>query len=301
MPGCVSDAECQVHRADTDGDGVIDPYDATSNPDGDRLTCATTVAAWCDPTTSRCRHEGTPDAEAGAPCTVDFDCEADGECIPEDGASGGWSDGYCIKLRCDIAGNDCAGAGKCQTEGFGIPVCVQSCEVAATAAVDDRFADPRDCRPGYSCLWDGSSGVGPANGGCARGNYNDVRASNVGEACVDELTCYSPFGLGQCRDFGAGDHCTLFGCGAPGMPSDVCGADAVCAMVGGSTTTLCIATCESADECPVGNGCWDTGVAGIATGEQKVCFPGCLAESDCRSGERCEGATATTTGDCVSM
>jgi hypothetical protein len=92
--------------------------------------------------------------------------------------------------------------------------------VAATTDTADRFSDPRDCAPGYSCFWDGTGGAGMGNGGCVPGNYNAIRAGDatgqVGQACTTEEDCVSPFGAGQCRDFGAGDHCTIFDCGAPG-------------------------------------------------------------------------------------
>jgi hypothetical protein len=137
------------------------------------------------------------------------------------------------------------------------------------------------------------------NGGCVPGNYNAVRTPNVGASCVDESTCYSPYGAGQCRDFGAGGHCTLFDCLAPGVPADVCGTGALCAMVSGSDTTFCAQTCTSASQCNPGNGCWDTSVAGIATGGSRVCFPGCLDTADCRAGETCVGASMTMIGSCV--
>ncbi len=298
LPGCGSDLECQVRRADTNGDGVIDPYDATDNPEGDRLKCETEVRAYCDMATGRCRHEGIPGAQAGDPCTDDFECEADGECLVDRGADGGFPGGYCIKRGCDLAGNECAGEGKCQERGFGFPACLAPCEVAATDTADDPFAPSRDCRAGYTCFWDGTSGASTTNGACIPANDNDVRTPNIGASCANESECYSPFGLGQCRDFGAGDHCTLFDCAAPGMPADVCGDAAVCAPVSGSVTSICIATCESAADCREGNGCWDTSVAGIDTGGATVCFPGCLEDGHCLPTQRCVGASMTSVGQC---
>jgi hypothetical protein len=299
LPGCRTDLECQVRRADTNGDGVIDPYDATYNPEGDRLKCETDVRAWCDTATSRCRHEGTPGAQAGDPCTDDFECEADGECLPDDGEESAFPDGYCFKRGCELVGNECAGDGVCQDRAFGFAACLAPCEVAATDPEGDRFAPSRDCRPGYACFWDGTSGDVPDNGGCIPANESDVRTPNVGDACGDDAECYSPFGLGQCRDLGAGDHCTLFDCGAPGMPADVCGDAALCAQVSGSAVSLCIATCLTAEDCLAGNGCWDTSVAGINTGGSAVCFPGCLEDAHCRATESCVGATMTSVGQCM--
>ncbi len=301
LPGCTSDDECRVIREDSNDNGLLDPYDATMNPGGDHLVYDASTNATCNTTTARCLHDGAAGAEAGDTCYDDFDCEENGDCIPDDGEDGNWPGGYCTKFGCDVAGNDCAPDGKCQERGLGISICVQACQVAATTDSADRFSDPRDCRPGYSCFWDGTGGAAAGNGGCVPGNYNDERTANIGAACTTEATCYSPYGLGQCRDFGAGNHCTLFDCGAPGVPADVCGADAVCAMVSGSTTTLCIKTCTTAADCLAGNGCWDTTMAGITTGGDKVCFPGCLTDGDCRTTERCMGATMTMVGDCVAM
>jgi hypothetical protein len=299
LPGCQSDPECQVHRADTNENGIIDPYDATTHPEGDRLTCAGDVVAYCDVPTGRCRHPGAPGAEAGATCTTDFECERDGDCLVDRGDDGGFPGGYCTKFGCDLAGNACAGDGRCQERGIGVAICVEACEVAQSAAADDPFADSRDCRPGYGCFWDGTSGADTDNGGCLPGNFNDVRTANVGSACADESECWSPHGLGQCRDFGAGDHCTLFDCGAPGMALDVCGDDALCAMVTGSSTTLCVQTCETAGDCIDGAGCWDTSMAGINTGGERVCFPGCREDGDCQTDQSCVGASATAPGECA--
>jgi hypothetical protein len=288
-----------VHREDTNGDGISDPYDPMMNPDGDRLSCASPANARCNLTTFRCEHDGTDGAEAGAACHHDFDCEANGDCIPDDGEANNWPGGYCTRFGCDVAGLAGADNNKYQKHGLGIPICVQACEVAATADAGDRFSDARDCRPGYACFWDGAGGAEPDNGGCVPGEYNDVRTANVGDACTDASTCYSPFGLAQCRDFGAGDHCTLFDCGAPGVPADVCGKGALCAMVSGSSTTLCVKTCTSADDCLPGNGCWDTTMGGVVTGGATVCFPGCTADAHCRSTERCAVAMPPAAGECV--
>jgi len=307
VPGCAADDECRVVRKDTNGNGFIDPYDAMTNPMGDELVYDDSTMAACNLDTYRCGHTGAAGAVAGDTCEFDFECEANGDCIADfdDPATaeneGGWPGGYCTKFGCDIAGNDCEGAGKCQERGLGIAICVLACEVASTTG--DIYAPNTDCAAGYACFWDGTSGAGAGNGGCVPGNYNDVRAGDatgqVGQACMTEEDCYSPFGAGQCRDFGAGDHCTLFDCGAPGMPADVCGAGATCAQISGSDTSLCVKDCTAPADCLPGNGCWDTSVAGINTGGATVCFPGCLEDSHCLASERCVGASMTATGECM--
>ncbi len=298
VPGCMIDDECRIVRDDTNGNGIIDPYDPMANPGGDRLVYDASTSGSCNTVTARCEHGGVAGAEAGDSCDHDFECERNGECIQDFGTEGGWPGGYCTKFGCDVAGNDCAGAGKCQERGVGAAICLDACEVARTVSTS-RFSATLGCPAGYTCFWDGTSGLGSSNGGCVPGNFNAVRTNNIGAACTDESTCYSPYGAGQCRDFGSGNHCTLFDCAAPGMPSDICGSSALCATVSGTDTTFCAPTCTTASDCRLGDGCWDTTAAGIGTGGSRICFPGCMADSDCRSTETCVGGTLTMVGECM--
>ncbi len=298
VPGCMSDTECRVIRDDTNGNGYIDPYDAMSNPSGDRLVYDASTSARCNAVTARCEHNGTSGAEAGDTCDNDFECERNGDCIQDLGSAGGWPGGYCTRFGCDVPGVTCAGSGVCQSRGLGIALCVAPCEVGRNVSTS-RFSGALGCRSGYTCFWDGVGSAGTTNGGCIPGNYNAVRTPNIGASCTDESTCYSPYGAGQCRDFGSGNHCTLFDCGAPGIPSDVCGTGALCASVTGADTTFCVKTCTDASQCLSGDGCWDPSTAGIGTGGSTVCFPGCLTTADCRSGETCVGASSTMVGECV--
>jgi hypothetical protein len=128
---------------------------------------------------------------------------------------------------------------------------------------------------------------------------------------ADETECHSPYGGGSCLDldriFTGGDMlpgqptCTFFDCGAPGYPTDICGAGAVCGTFMGSTTTLCLQTCTNASECNEGLGCWDATMAGILTGGASVCMAGCLMDADCRATETCVGASMTSIGACTAM
>ncbi len=286
LPGCSSDDECAVHRT---ADGLV--YDVEGG--------------WtCNPTTYRCEHVPPDGAEAGDRCDRDSQCELFGRCIDEADFPD-WTEGYCLKSGCAVRGNECAGSGVCDSRAFGSAACLAPCEVGATAPADDPFAPARDCRAGYACLWRGTAG--DDNGVCVPGRYNDVRTANVGASCDatgDAAECYSPYGLGTCRDWdGAGPgggYCTLFDCGAPGVDSEtVCGEGALCAGVATSDSTLCLATCAGAADCEDGWGCWDTTPAGISTGGRRVCFAGCLADEDCRAGESCAGVSTTSIGECT--
>jgi len=293
LPGCTSDDECALYLTDTDGDGEDEyVYD--------------TAGAWtCNTTTARCEHEPPADAEAGTTCTLGSECELHGRCIDE-ASFDVWTGGYCLKFGCDVAGNECAGDGVCDTRAFGSAVCLAPCEVGATDPADDPYAGARDCRGGYACTWNGVDS-GADNGVCVPGSYNDVRAANTGASCDpagDAAECHSPWGQGQCRDWdgdggAGGGYCTVFDCAAPGIDSEIaCGAGNVCAGVADSATSLCLQVCDSAEDCTDGYGCWDTSMAGITTGGETVCFAGCLDDAHCRSGETCVGATATSAGEC---
>jgi hypothetical protein len=290
QPGCTTDAECRVYRADTNENGRIDPYDPDDNPDGDHLVYDEQSDATCNLDTFRCEHGGSGGAEAGDPCTKDSQCEANGRCLSEAATDGVYTDGYCVKDGCDLEGVECAGQGVCDTTTLGFPVCLRPCEVGATEG--DRFTHARDCREGYTC--EHRAGAPASEGVCLPGNFNDVRSPNIGSACTDPSSCYSPYGLGACaEDFGRDGYCTLFGCNMEGIDGNLCGEGAVCGQTDDGQTTLCLEQCDAPSDCPAPLGCWDTGEGGVDTGGEKVCFPGCLRDEHCRTGERC------MEGDCV--
>ncbi|MCC7018065.1 MAG: hypothetical protein IT564_12795 [Rhodospirillales bacterium] len=311
--GCGVDDECRVARQDTNENGRLDPYDRDDNPEGDRLVFDTESAAVCNPVTYRCDNPGTAGVAAGAMCDRDSQCEANGDCLTAFGP--GWPGGYCTKFGCDITGRGCAeptdgSSVVCQERGIGAPVCLTGCTVGAE--IDSEEMDELGpeghgvgCRPGYTCVWNGEDGEGEEdNGACVLGEYNDVTEPNVGAACEDEATCYSPFGAARClanAAFGAQGYCTVFDCAAPGLPSDICGADATCVVVSRNGTTLCLAECAAPADCVAegedanGLGCVDyDGVASTA----KVCFPACLTTADCQEGFECQVPSGTTTGSC---
>jgi hypothetical protein len=81
----------------------------------------------------------------------------------------------------------------------------------------------------------------------------------------------------------------------PGLPDDVCGADAACIGLNGDVT-ICAKTCTDASACADGYACTDDdGDPSTA----KICFPVCSSDSDCRASETCKGASPTTPGTCV--
>ena len=306
LGGCDSDDQCALYRDDTNGNGTIDPYDPVSNPSGDNWRYDTTGSWTCNTTTRRCEHTPPAGANAGDACTRDSQCELYGRCVTAPETDGEWPGGYCIKFGCDVPGNSCASGGVCDDNLFGAPTCLAPCRVAAPTTTGDIFSNARDCRTGYACYWDGISGAVAGNGRCIPGEYNSIRTPNIGADCSgtsgtgDDSLCYSPYGLGRCLDFGLGaPSCAVFDCGAPGVSSTVCGSGATCASVTASSTTLCLETCTGASTCATGYGCWDTTSFGIDTGGVRVCYPGCMLSTDCRTGESCVGASGTTPGQCL--
>ncbi|MEM7447132.1 MAG: hypothetical protein AAF355_02715 [Myxococcota bacterium] len=298
LPGCLTDDECRIFRADTNGDGVIDPSSGQ-----DLLTYDTESNAVCDLESFRCTFVGAEGAEAGDTCERDSECESNGSCLREE--TTGWSGGYCTKFGCDVAANGCAPGGVCQERGVGTPLCLSPCTAGPSAPGSDTPAewidDTSGCREGYSCVWGGIAGAGSTNGGCVAGLFNAViDSSTIGLPCTAETEdqCYSPFGLGECRSFG----CTVVDCGVPGMPSDVCGPGNVCAGIDGSTTSFCLQTCTQGSDCAGNFACWRAGLGPdgfvpgslgwLVPGGTGICFDGCVDAAQCGSGETCEGADA---------
>ena len=129
------------------------------------------------------------------------------------------------------------------------------------------------------------------------GAYNDVTTPNIGAACADDDTCYSPFGGGLCLSggvWGPSNYCSILDCGAPGMPADVCGAATQCVTLF-EDITACLSDCATAADCAPGHACveYDGDPA-----TSKVCFPICLGMDDCRTGETCNIPPGEMSGTC---
>ncbi len=291
--GCTNDADCRVFREDTNQNGEFDP--------GEPLVYDVESTFVCDQETYRCEHPGTVGAEAGDPCVDDWDCEENGVCLDEDFF--GWPGGSCSKIRCDLV--DCAGNGLCSALGLGVPLCGQECEVGLGAMPPDTstyLGNTQGCRDGYTCFWQGGNDT---VGACVPGEFNAVTTNNVGTDCTESSECYSPFGQGACGDpdlvcaiFGGdpgtcqtGFGCTVFDCAVPGMPDDVCGADAEC-IVNEQGLSWCAAKCASAENCLPGAACID--LDGDELTLDTVCLPFCLTDTECRAGETC-----SANGECT--
>jgi hypothetical protein len=289
----------------------------------------TSYPSRCNVATGLCESTGTAGATAGDDCEDEFDCEDDGFCISTDDPDGPASlrDGYCIRLGCNEGPTPenpsdlrCADGDVCNQSLFGLPggVCTDGCTLGAETTAAQRVGAAGGnpgCDAGEACFWDGVHGTADdLNGSCYPGNYNEVRAYNVGALCDDDSDCYSPFGLGRCL-FGEGNSlgdrvgggvCAISGCGqsmagiglraedgvvpvpdpnqvcqtatgSMGMNNDVC--------VGFSETqTFCVSGCTAATDCPAGYACTNLG---SALSPLNLCWPACSVDADCRSGARC--------------
>lgn len=302
-PGCSTDADCLVFREDTNENGMFDPYDPMTGM-GDRLRWDDS-SYFCNVDTHRCEHPGTIGAEAGDPCTGNEQCESNGTCLDEETFE--YPGGYCSKVRCDI--DTCAGDAVCAGLGFGIPLCVASCQVGAGAEPGNPstyLGNTQGCREAYTCIWGGVAG--DSGGGCVPGEFNDQTTNNIGSDCTESSECYSPFGQGACgtpaltcslidepaENCSVGFGCTVFDCGADGMPDDVCGQDAECIADGSSGLSFCVAKCSSAENCLDGAACAD--LDGDPLTLDTVCLPFCVDDNECRAGEACNALGECTGG-----
>jgi hypothetical protein len=280
---CQNDDDCRIYPIDGDGDGATDglTYDAASK-------------ATCNLDTRRCTAPGKAGAQAGDPCLRDDDCEADGFCITENSGQFElpFAGGYCVKRGCEVPGLACAGDGVCSDSRALVPgeelgtACVQKCQGGTEAPADQLGAagHGQGCRPGYMCLWDG---LDSTDGTCLPGNYNTVASANLGATCESDADCYSPFGHGRCAVFGSDTasaaFCTIFDCGTPGLPEDLCGANGLC--VADTSLSACVPRCTDASECGPSIAC-----VGLRGGS-KACLFGCSDSTECKAGETCNTAS----------
>jgi len=281
-PGCQTDDDCRVFREDTNGNGEFDPWDPETLT-GDRLVYDVDSTFFCNTDTYRCEHPGTPEAKTGDPCDNDQQCEANGICIDEEPF--GYPGGYCTTVRCDI--DPCAGDGICAQLFPEVLLCAERCEVGSGGM--PYLGNTQGCRPGYTCFWAGVAD--DPTGLCVPGEFNDVVDPNIGFDCAEDSECYSPFGQGACF---ATDllGCTVLDCGAPGMPGDVCGDDAVCVDPEEGLLSLCVAKCSAAEDCLPGAACVDLDPDDLML-DDIVCLPFCEIDAECRAGETCVSGSCT--------
>lgn len=284
--GCQTDTDCRV-RPDA-GTNMLS-YDSSSN-------------VRCDSAMARCTHAGGPQA-SGQSCTRDDDCPEDGVCVADGVEVAGqrFPGGHCTRSGCEFPAHACDHGTVCEAlrpwlaEAPTEPLCFQRCKIGAEA-VELRTGTEghgEGCRPGYRCHYNGGSGSD--SGVCVGGNYNAITTNNIGADCKTNADCYSPYGLGYCLIYQVSSEvlpgfCTLFDCAVPGLPTDLCGANNECVSTGDGDETNCQHQCQRAEECAKGFACTDNDED---PSTPRNCIPPCLADSDCRAGEKCVLISAT--------
>jgi hypothetical protein len=297
VEACENDTQCRLQAV---GSGEL-----TVNQDSPR---------YCNESTGRCTFDGDPDASAGDPCDTDADCPSDGLCIQNEEYPGG----FCTKLYCDQPGFECSPGAQCTINAprVGATACLPGCQVGqqdgsgvpvGSGASDDQ------CATGEACYWDRTTQDPDANpnGGCFRGNFNDITEPNTGQACTSDDECYSPFGYGACIFSGLEETsgmCSIFDVTAdgilPGVPAaDVCDSannDIALRLSGDGepVETACFHECTSASDCASGHACDTVGTDSFGN-DIDVCLPFCTDNGDCRgscldpNGRACDSSDDT--------
>jgi hypothetical protein len=240
-------------------------YDGVCAP----FRCGCTGTQQCDPRTGDCISGRTATAHVDDPCTTDADCR------PPRGTCS-MSQHRCIESDCDRGGADacptgetCTATSLSETADSLYYTCARSCVIgvdalgpnAGGACVNGQICVPHDADPGGMATSDFCSWT---DNGFVAGNPS----AHVGDACVHDADCPSPFGYGVCT---AG-QCALRYCATSafaGRP-DPCGPNARC--VSGmspqaSTRELatafragtCLRTCSPTGGCPSGMICQAAG------------------------------------------
>ena len=225
-----------------------DPAVANSCPVGFSCKASTDVAG----SAASCFFGGDAAILVGAPCTNGSrDCGPGGQCIPYDSLADQWRAGYCTA---SCGANPCPANASCYDLDVGGKgrFCMKDCRPG--------FGD---CRGGYACE-PLSNGKGRCRPAC-----------DTDSDCVPGATCRSCDGL--CVSLGK----------AGGNVGDPCATDGDCPtggfcrkdFPGGLCTLSCATRCTA---CPQGSVCLNSGPTG-----EKLCFKGCSAPADCRSGFGC--------------
>ncbi len=348
LPGCSNDRECCESWSDADSDLARDPAEVAIDAGCSNLCEGDDPIEfeWTGCMASfECANAGDPSASFGSPCAFDSDCPARAECLEEhasweecdeatsdpDGPLGlhaRFPGGMCVLVRCDLPGRECpvGVGGECVNLGTStVPfyACWASCQTGhgpgdpLNPCRDDDLTRAYTCSPYPGSCWLSPSTIG-ADGLCLPAVINDVTTPNLGEACVDESTCYSPLGLGACWTAMGVSICTVSCNQSLAEDQSICGAPASAGEVApGVCIGLCVAGCSTplgalgSNGCPTvdqacypNDGSYNGGDMAFrdstATDPAGFCLPACTTNADCA--EFWSGSTScnTTSGVCGS-
>ena len=190
------------------------------------------------------------------------------------------TDGICTACVTDCAGKDCGDdgcGGQCGicTDG---KICVfDQCTLCNTQC------DGKDCGDD-GC--GGSCGSCPAGTTCTGGQCMEPQKGSVGSPCTSDSQCKDPGGT--CYPEATGDepsgfingYCLVYNCTAGSCPV---GSDCFPLLEGGGS--LCMATCDTAADCPQAKGYGCLQLTGIT---DTICWPDCGSDSDCPEDSYCD-------------
>ncbi len=184
---------------------------------------------------------------------------------------------------------DAATNGGCQTGYTCDPtsnVCIEACTADSQCNLNWGVTRVE----GLVAVVEGSATCNTSTGRC---EWTPPAGATFGSECDADADCGAD--VGACV-FG---RCTNWQCNLPdatGMASQYpCAEGAVCVQFPGNDPGLCVATCESPDDCFAGQACIEFfGDGG------RACWGICTADAECQTGQRCQigGFTNPELGTC---
>jgi hypothetical protein len=165
-------------------------------------------------------------------------------------------------------------------------VCLEACTADAQCNLDWGVTR----RDGLVAVVEGTATCNTTTGRC---EWEPPAAAAFGTECDSDRDC--PADIGACI-FG---RCTSWQCNLPdasgSAPQFPCAEGAVCVQFPGNDPALCVATCETPNDCFAGQACIE-----FFSDGSRACWGICTADADCQSTQRCRigGFTNPDLGSC---
>lgn len=309
VDGCSNDRECCERWWDLNANGTREPEEVVLKS-GCTNYCDDIPAGICQ-TTYACVNNGDLSGYWSGPCEGDAWCPPDGRCMDEfhyrDVATGAprFPGGLCVKDACDLVGRGCGDyGGQCANLGLvtaPLWTCVGSCHFGRNPADADYECrtlpgQEQACYPVEPEVWldPPTDGV---DGFCWPGNFPGGSHS-VGAACSADADCFSPYGVGFCRNNQyppSPSYCSAVCNRTAAEDYSICGGDDGT----GTASGVCLGdTCFESCDTPGGmlgaNGCTLPGMAcymihlfsdvykdGASALPAGACLPACLGDAWC--------------------
>jgi hypothetical protein len=274
--------------------------------------------------TWECINPGTEGARIGDPCQHDSHCSTDGTClyyVDDETGEDYFPGGYCTKMGCQYAGRGCSEAGgACINMGsWRRPqgMCLKPCHVGREITDPDYECrttpgEEQICFPVHRMGWIGGIPEDGMDGYCFPGSTVDG-PGGIGDDCVGDEDCASPFGLGACMKwFGESPFCTIRCSESLVLEDEICGpaaegeiAETLCGW------SMCWPGCHAPGAAMIHNDCEREGFACAplsyigttyvpegALRPPGVCFPACDSDLFCEEMYETMTRCNTVTGLC---